>query len=185
MTEAAALDFFVGIDLAERFSAAVCIGTDGEPVFETLLDTGAAEKPARPAKHIEPMLRWWYEIIELLNHHAAERGIADASVLFVVENVHHRAVNYMPVARLQGSLLTMMCMAGVEPHLITAIEWQRYFGYSKKEHGTSKKWAKSISEEFGYEPGQTLPGTKLLAKPKTDLRDAYLLARWLREICNG
>ncbi len=132
------------------------------------------------------MLTWWYQIIEELQKAAAQRGYADAKVYFVVENVHHRAVNYMPVSRLQGALLTMMLMAGVEPVLLTAIEWQRYFGYKKKEHGDTKTWAKAVCVEMGYEPGCTMPeGTKLLAKPKTDLRDAYLLSQWLKESLGG
>jgi len=173
---------FVGIDLAARHSAALCIDEEATPVWESVFDAGPQEKPARPFIYMRPLWDWWLEIVGRL----AETDTAVEDVVFVVEDVYSHAMDDKPAVRLQGALLAYMALAGIESHLITAHTWQNYFGYSKKKHKDSKKWATRACEHLGYLPGSTLPpGTKILAKPKTDLRDAYLLAEWLRRQVAG
>lgn len=74
----------------------------------------------------------------------------------------------------------LMAQSDVETHLVTAHEWQLFFGYSKKEHKNSKTWAADQAQKRGYTPGVTKPGEKILAKPKTDLIDARMIAEWIR-----
>lgn len=169
---------FVGIDLAERHSAAVILDSKGAVLFESVLDTGPKEKPPNPFGKAEKLAEWWVALEE-----AACALDEPGGVVWVVEDIPPHMMDPKPVLKLQGALIGFMVLSQISAHLIRAIEWQQYFGYSKKEHGDSKKWATAQCEMRGYEPGQTLPGVKVLAKPKTDLRDAYLLAEWLRNIC--
>lgn len=167
---------FVGIDLAERFSAAVCIDSDGTVLHESLLDTGPKEKPPNPFAKARALAPWWVDLW-------SATGGSDTYV--VIEDIPPHLMDPKPVLKLQGGLLMCLVLEGIESHLIRAKDWQDYFGYSKKEHGDSKKWAAKMCADFGYVPGVTMPGVKVLAKPTTDLRDAYLLARWLRDACLG
>jgi hypothetical protein len=165
---------FVGIDLAERHSAAVAVNDAGTPIWESTFDAGPKEKPPRPFVHMQAAIQWWSEILG----HCLDHG--DFDIVWAVEHVHHHAIDSTPVLRLQGGLLMLMAMSEVETHLVTAHEWQNFFGYSKKLHNNSKTWAKEEALKRGYEPGMTLPGKKLLAKPKTDLIDARMIAEWIR-----
>lgn len=171
---------FVGIDLAERMSAVVAVDENGTPFYEATLDTGKKENVPNPfakAKLLHP----WVE--DMLAH----VGTKDEEAIFVIEDIAPHMMDPKPVLKLQGALIGFLTLHGIEAHLITAQVWQKDFGYvSKKQHGDSKKWAMAQCEARGYVAGQTLPpGTKILAKPKTDLRDAYLLAEWLRGVCLG
>ena len=132
---------FVGIDLAERHSAAVAVDEHGTPIWESTFDAGPKEKPARPFVHMNAAIQWWSEILSnCLNH-------GDFDIVWAVEHVHHHAIDSTPVLRLQGGLLMLMAQSGVETHLVTAHEWQLFFGYSKKLHNNSKTWAKDHAGE--------------------------------------
>lgn len=168
---------FVGIDLAERHSAAVIVNEHGTPIYETVLDTGPKENPPNPFAKSNKLAQWWVTLEGHAWHDLEE-------TIWVVEDIPPHMMDPKPVLKLQGSLIGYMVLSDITAHLIRAIEWQQHFGYSKKVHGDSKKWATAECEARGYTPGQTMePGTKILAKPKTDLRDAFLLAEWLRDIC--
>lgn len=170
---------FAGIDLAERHSAVVCLNEAGEPTYEATLDTGPKETPPNPFGKTRLLADWWLNLWE--NSSGLEETI------FVIEDVAPHMMDSKPVLKLQGALIAFMTLHGLEAHIITAKTWQHQFGYmSKKQNGDSKKWATALCDELGYVPGCTLPeGTKILAKPKTDLRDGYLLASWLRNQCLG
>lgn len=170
---------FVGIDLAERHSAAVVLHEDGTVLHETVLDTGPKKTPPDPFGKAVIMAHWWTELEAATYTDVDER-------IWVIEDIPPHMMDPKPVLKLQGALIGFMVVHEIEAHLIRAKEWQDFFGYKKKDHGDSKKWAAALCEERGYVPGMTLPeGTKVLAKPKTDLRDAYLLAEWLRYVCLG
>lgn len=171
---------FVGFDLAERHSAVVIVHEDGSVLYEATLDTGVKEDPPNPFAKAQLLWHWWVKV-----HDTAY--LTGEEAVWVCEDIAPHMMDPKPALKLQGSLIGYMTLAGVVAHLITAQTWQRHYGYiSKKQHGDTKKWATALCEEMGYVPGQTLPeGTKILAKAKTDLRDAYLLAMWLRQLCVG
>lgn len=171
---------FVAFDLAERHSAVVVVDEKGVPLFESTLDTGVKEKPPNPFAKATLLRGWWIQLTEFLES-------VDEDPIFVVEDIAPHMMDPKPALKLQGALIGYMVLENITAHLITAQTWQQSFGYvSKKQHGDTKKWATALSESMGYLPGQTLPeGTKILAKPKTDLRDAYLMAMWLRQLCVG
>lgn len=171
---------FVGIDLAERWSAAVCIDAEGTVLYESNLDTGPKENPPNPFAKALALAPWWMELWDNTG--------GQGETYWVVEDIPpHTMADPKPVLKLQGALIGYMVLSGIEMcHLIHAKIWQDFYGYSKKEFGDSKKWAALKCAEFGYTPGCSLPvDTKIKAKPLTDLRDAYLLARWLRDVCLG
>lgn len=173
---------FVGIDLAERHSAVVIVNEELRVLYEDTLDTGPKQKPPNPFVKTKALAPWWLRIIEWLEDTA---GVGE-EVVWVIEDVPPHMMDSKPVLKLQGSLIAFCVLHGVEAHLIPAKTWQDSFGYTKKEFGDSKKWATQVCDADGYSPGCTFDeGTKVLAKPKTDLRDSYLLAKWLRNLCLG
>ena len=171
---------FVGVDLAERHSAVVMVNEVGEVLYEATLDTGVKENPPNPFAKAKLLWEWWNRLQEKVEEF-------DGEVIFVVEDIAPHMMDPKPALKLQGALIGYMVLAEYVAHLITAQVWQQHFGYvSKKQTGDTKKWAQTLSEGMGYTPGMTLPeGTKILAKARTDLRDAYLLAMWLRQLCVG
>lgn len=174
---------YVGIDLAERHSAAVALTHDLDVVFERTIDTGKAEKQEHPWARFQKYREWSNELI-----FEAQR-IAPVEAMFVIEEPYPHAVNVAPSYRMQGAVITELQDAGVveqQVRIIKSKPWQDYFGYTKKEFGNSKAWAKLMVEGFGYVPGQTWvkedgSPMKTLAKQREDLSDAYMLARWLKE----
>lgn len=172
---------FVGIDLAERHSAVVVVDEAEKVRYEATLDTGVKQKPPNPFSKAKALWAWSKDLNEFLDSENPD------DVIFVVEDIAPHMMDPKPALKLQGALIGYMVQAGQEAHLITAQTWQQSFGYvSKKQTGDTKKWATALCEEFGYIPGVTLPeGTKILAKAKTDLRDAYLMAMWLKRLCVG
>ena len=164
---------FTGIDLASRHSAAVTVDEAGTVILESTLDTGPGEKPPNPFVKVRALAPWWVSL---------QSALAGYENYFVVEDIPpHGMVDPKPALRLQGALLSMMVLDDIECHVIHASVWQTYFGYSKKAHGNSKKWAEDLCTTLKYTPGMSWPeGTKTLAKQREDLRDGRCLAEWLR-----
>ena len=170
---------FVGFDLAERHSAVVVVDYAGTVLYEDTLDTGAKEDPPNPFAKSLRLLEWWDRLYSFLI-------VRDEEPIFVIEDIAPHMMDPKPALKLQGALIGFMAKEGLTAHIITAQTWQRHYGYvSKKQNGDTKKWATALCESMDYEPGSMLPGVKILAKAKTDLRDAYLLAMWLRQLCIG
>jgi hypothetical protein len=172
--------YFVGLDLAERHSAAVCLSSDLVVERESFIDSGPAQKQEHPWKRLAAYREWvgrlWAEV---------DRTACGEGIRVVIEEPYPHAVNVAPSYRMQGGILAELQDMGVTESQVTITKskpWQDHFGYTKKEFGNSKAWAKLMCDGFGYEPGETVTDRKVLAKPKEDLRDAYLLARWLKEI---
>lgn len=166
---------FVGIDLAERHSAAVVLDQHLTVVAEHTNDTGTVKKGDSPLPRIVKHREWLTDVLG--------GGILAETIYVVIEEPYPHAVNVAPSYRIQGSLLSDLLDYGIEPQRIRITKskpWQDYFGYTKAEFGNSKAWAALMVEGFGYVPGQTWE-KKTLAKQREDLNDAYLLARWLKE----
>jgi hypothetical protein len=166
---------YVGIDLAERHSAAVALDGDLNVVLERTIDSGKAEKQEHPWKRFRMYRDWTSEILADIDDEVGP-------FRFVIEEPYPHAVNVAPSYRMQGAVIAELQDWGVvesQVRIIKSKPWQDYFGYTKKEFGNSKAWAKLMVEGFGYEPGHTLE--KTLAKQREDLSDAYMLARWLKE----
>lgn len=176
---------FVGIDLAERYSAAVVLGQN-KVLYETTLDTGPKQKPPNPWVKAHSLAVWWNDLHEnVLKLQAEFSYFEDEQVVWVIEDVYPHAMDDKPVLKLQGNLIGYMVVSGIsEAHIITAKTWQDAYGYTKKAFGDSKKWATALCTQMGYEPGLLMEG-KVLAKPKTDLRDSFLLATWLKSQVMG
>lgn len=180
------LDYYVGVDLAERYSAAVGVDSAGNPIFEELGDFEAKSKPVHWPTHFEAVRVFWVRVANQLELHREMYGPEKPKVGFAVEdpliNAYSQKMMAAGLLTIRGSLLTMMWLSGVDPVLVKALDWQRHFGYdkeTKKQLGASaaKKWATQMCEELGFEPK-----LDTYAKQKTDLRDAFLIARWLREV---
>lgn len=161
---------FLFVDFAERYSAAILLGDDGEVMGEAICDFGTQSRP--PSEE---------EIIECLEkaEEWARTGTLNTLLKLadhvVIEDVNPFAVNPKPVLRSQGGFLRACALeSGTVPRLKTANVWQRYHGYKKKKGITSKGWAKEKAKELGYE-------AKLKGKAAVDLRDAYLGALWMKE----
>lgn len=168
---------YVGVDLAERHSATVVLTEDFDVALETHIDTGKAEKQEHPWERFQKYRIWSREFILHVG------AMAPVESMFVIEEPYPHAVNVAPSYRMQGAIIAELMDAGIVQYQVRITKskpWQDYFGYTKKEFGNAKAWAKLMCEGFDYSPGDTLD-TKTLAKPKEDLRDAYLLARWLKE----
>lgn len=165
---------YVGIDLAERHSAAVALADDLEVVIERTIDSGPAVKQEHPWKRIQTYLTWVSDLIVSL----------PPNLRLVIEEPYPHAVNVAPSYRIQGAIIAHLQELRLDESQVTITKskpWQDYFGYTKNEFGNSKSWAALMCDGFGYDlPGSTL-GRKTKAKEREDLRDAYLLARWLRE----
>lgn len=177
------MTIYVGIDLAERHSAAVALDDDLQVILERTIDTGKAEKQEHPW-HRFMLYRSWVKngILWQLQVETNGHAILQHNCRYVIEEPYPHAVNVAPSYRMQGAVIAEMQDAGIAEEQVRIIKskpWQDYFGYTKKEFGNSKAWAKLMVEGFGYVPGHTL--TKTLAKQREDLSDAYLLARWLKE----
>lgn len=164
---------FIGIDLAERHSAAVCVDENLNVVWETYLDAGEKEK-GNPFPQLHAITGWWWEILDALAKHA----IPVEETVVAVEKPFHHARNAESALVVLGGLLTLMAAYGWEAHLVTPKEWQVPMGL--KREFDPKRWATSECEDRGYEPGALIEG-RVLARPKCDLRDAYLLSCWLQE----
>ncbi len=170
----------VGIDLASRHSAAVGVDQDGTVFLESTFDSGPASKPPNPFAPARLLAGWWTE----LSTSAAE---ADDEVYWVIEDIPpHGMVNPKPALKLQGALIGFMVLHGIECHVIPAKTWQDYFGYTKKEFGNSKTWAKDLAVTLGYTaPAEWPSGVKTKAKEREDLTDARCLAEWLKIMVAG
>lgn len=166
---------YVGVDLAERFSAAVALGDAGEVCFEWSADFGKAAKPPDPRLHLQAVAAW-----------AAEMESVVAGATYGVEDIHPFAVNPKPALRVQGVFLHCMYAAGCQDvRLVKVSDWQRHHGYKKVKGTTSKGWAKAKCAELGYVPGQMMPDGGSGGKETVDLRDAFLIAEYLRRLDRG
>lgn len=169
---------FVGIDLAERMSAAVVIDHGGTVLYETCLDAGQQENPPNPFKNIDAVRDWLPKIEDWTSG-------PDSDDKWVVEVPHFHARNGEPALLVHGAMLSTMRDYGVKPEnvlRIRSMEWQNFFGYSKNEHGNTKVWAAEYADTYlKYAPGCTWePGTRMVKKMKEDLIDARVLAEYLR-----
>lgn len=160
--------FWLGIDLAERHSAAVLLDDKYQVRREWVVDVGAAEKPPRPEAHFEQLNKFWLNVLPAIN---------DRDVVVGMEDIHPFAVNPKPALRLQGALLFCMWSTGWSAGFVKVSDWQRHHGYRKQKGRTSKGWAKEMATELGYVPGEDLKGKQVV-----DTRDAYLIARYLRDL---
>lgn len=166
---------FVGIDLAERHSAALVLDENLSVLLERTIDSGKAEKQEHPWRRFAAYREWTYGIL-------GDLPDDPLGIRVVIEEPYPHAVNVAPSYRMQGAVIAELQDWGVvesQVRITKSKPWQDYFGYTKKEFGNSKAWAKLMCEGFGYVPGHTLE--KTLAKQREDLSDAYLLARWLKE----
>lgn len=174
MSTAAGL--FLGIDLAERYSAAVMLNEKAEVLFESVMDFGKAEKPPRPTPHLLLAEAWVNDLAKSAMVARAElTGYEGMWPRTGIEDVNPFAVNPKPAVRVQGvALKTWHDCTLQEAELVGALQWQKFFGYKKVKGRTSKGWAKEVAAGFGYEDGS-------VGKGNVDLRDAYLIARYLVE----
>lgn len=162
---------FVGVDLAERHSAAVAVDENDIPVAETFLDSGKSSDNEFDA--IRPLIGWWAGFYAGLP--------TDQEIIICVEKTYFHARNAAQAERVFGALLAVIVLQDLpDCHTITPLTWQKPLGYVKKEWPSTKHWAKALCEDLAYEPGELIEG-KVLAKPKEDLRDARLIAHWLRD----
>lgn len=162
---------FVGVDLAERYSAAVVRYQDYDPI-EIVTDFGPATKPLVWEKHSPQLTAFAAEIC-----HALDVAVVNGwPTTIAIEDVHHRAINSKPAIRMQGALLQALAERGFYARTLPVNDWQKHFGYKKVAGTSSKGWAKAKCVEMGYEPVSDVP-----AKPKTDLRDAYLISHYLED----
>lgn len=162
--------YYLGIDLASRWSAAVLLGpVEDEPLVECCWDFGPASKPPDPSKHFGPVSDFFYTMRRAWEDYTTEPVV-------VIEDVYHHAFNATAALRVQAPLHYLFWSHHIPVQLTPALTWQRYFGYKKEPGRTSKGWAKEQAAEFGYLPAN--PGG---GKGSVDLRDALLLTRWLRE----
>lgn len=171
---------YVGIDLAERHSAALILNDDLKVLFESTIDTGPTQKAENPYLRIAAYRAWWKT---LLNDGVRAYDDFPEAVHYCIEEPYPHAVKVGPAYRMQGALMAEMQADGITEECIRvtlAKPWQDYFGYTKKEFGNSKAWAELMCVGFGYVPGLLL-GSRSKVKQREDLRDAYLLARWLKE----
>lgn len=102
--------------------------------------------------------------------------LSPMSFIVAVEDVHPTAMNVKPVLRLQGAFLNILARRWIPWTLIEPKVWQPHFGYRKKEHHDSKKWAKMACAQLGFTPEETFK-----AREKSDICDAYLVARYIQE----
>lgn len=160
---------YVGVDLASRYSAAVALNSSFEVIAEAVGDFGPATKPPNPYVHFEFIKEFDRQL------HLMTQGLSSVDVIYV-EDVYPHAINAKPAMRAQGILLYNLWLRGApEAKLVLPLAWQRFFGYKKITGRTSKKWAKDLCLEFGYNP-------KNKGKTDVDLRDAYLIARYAVEM---
>lgn len=155
----------LGIDLAERHSAAVLLTGDG-PEVELALDAGPSSGPTLSRMHL--ITDWWAELYG---------SLVGREYFVVMEDIHPFAVNPKPALRLQGALMAAMAANDVEAMFVPASRWQKHFGYRKEKGRSSKGWAAEICQQFGYTPPEWARG-----KQVEDLRDAYLIARYAMEV---
>jgi hypothetical protein len=167
---------YVGIDLAPRHSATVITNDRGRVLYETSLDLGPQPKVPDTFSTSLRILEWWTEILLEVGKHQG------SSPLFAVESAYFHAFQGGPAIRLQGCLLGFMAADGFDAHQPTAATWQRAWGFSPKLHsGHSKQWAQELCESLSYDAGLELgTRTKVKARTRSDLRDAFLLSQWLR-----
>lgn len=80
---------------------------------------------------------------------------------------------------LQGRIMTLieqMELTGLL-HWVQPLRWMSHFGYEKKVHKSTAGFAKTITQEMGYDPPPEAKGKVL-----QDYRDAYLIARYSIEV---
>jgi hypothetical protein len=174
---------YVGIDLAERHSATVVINDAYQPVYENFIDSGLVAKKEHPWARFEKYRDYTAHLMTFLLAEPYTEGWHVRARLAIEEPYPH-AVNVAPAYRMQGAVIAEMQDYKVPEKCVVITKskpWQDYLGYTKAEFGNAKAWAKIMCEGFDYEPGALIEGRKVLAKPKEDLRDAYLMARWLKE----
>jgi hypothetical protein len=171
----------LGLDIAERHSAACLLDDAYNVVGEHVLDAGGREDPW-PLK-LQAVRIFIKDIIANLDESAA----ADYSnVICHIESVPPRAYTVRP-AQIQGAVMLALHVNGVvfdHGSFVTPGKWQSFFGYSRKKaqatqegrgKQTTKGWAKQKCLEFGFNPESS--GTQN-SKVKIDVRDAYLIARY-------
>jgi hypothetical protein len=159
-------DIILGIDLAERYSAAVLL--EGERIaVEATADFGPREAPW--VDKVSAVRKWWRPLGDYLIESAQD----GKSYEVIIEDVFpFRAAQPWHAFRVQGMLMTIIADDGISNiEMVKPRQWQAFYGYKKVEGRTTKGWAKSIAQEFGYDPD-----TK--GKATVDLRDAFLLARY-------
>lgn len=171
---------YLGVDLAERFSAACLVDSEARALRSWVCDFGAKQDPPNPRKHL-PLVEEWATTLTLdALHQAHIKGVHYVAVL--VEDVSHFMANPKPAIRAQAVLLNTFYKYFDDVELILPRQWQKHFSYSKKESGLSTKtWAKKTATEFGYMP----PVGMDKGKSAVDCRDAYLVARYHRDILAG
>jgi hypothetical protein len=159
-------DVILGIDLAERHSAAVILES-GVIVAEATADFGPRDQPW--AEKVAAVRRWWRP----LGDHLIE-GMQDGkSYEVIIEDVFpFTAAQPWHAFRVQGLLMTVIADDGISNiEMVKPRQWQLFYGYKKVVGRTTKGWAKEIAHGMGYDPD-----TK--GKATVDLRDAYLIARY-------
>jgi hypothetical protein len=171
---------YVGIDLAERHSAAVALDEKFNVLLERAIDSGPALKQEHPWRRFGLYRMWVRDLLGTLLD--TTDLVPQITGRYVIEEPYPHAVNVAPSYRMQGAVIAEMQDWGIgeeQVRITKSKPWQDHFGYTKREFGNSKAWAKLMAAGFEYEPGCTLEKTK--SKEREDLTDAYLLARWLRE----
>lgn len=160
------------IDLAQRHSAAVVMTSHGVRTWCGTVDVGPADAGLEARWGImEPFLaELSWNVATLLE----QGGLGSAGrTIVVIEDVHPRAVNSKPAVKLQA--LVAHRLRAREPRLILPNRWQRHLGYKKVKGRSSKGWAKEVCPELGYQDPEGLN-----AKQREDVRDATLIAHWVR-----
>jgi hypothetical protein len=171
---------YLGIDDAERHSAAALMDSDDNLLYYSFLDAGIAIKKEdggpRPQIHLMKMASWFRGLVKAVEQHG---DLSD--VILTVENIFPHAMNGIPAARMQGGILLMAALHGLDAELVLPGVWQKALGYSKKEHGKPKPWAAFHAELLGFQMPETQPdGSRMYAKQKEDLPDAFLINHWRR-----
>lgn len=177
---------YLGIDLAERHSAAVLSDESDRMLYYSFLDAGQAipkeDGGPLPQVHLRALARWWQGIVRFVREEHPEQALGE--IVCTVENIFPHAMNGIPAARMQGGLHLLALSSGIRTQLVLGNVWQNALGFSKKEHGDTKKWARWYAETFTpFEmPEAQMDGSRLYAKQKVDLPDAFLINHWRRTV---
>ena len=163
----------LGIDFAERASGAILLDIRGEVAKEWVLDLGPRDLSSEGITDKVFQLGRWVENV------ARFSALTGPTPKVLIEDVYPFAVNIKPVLRLQGALFARFVGIGWTVDIQEPKRWQPHFGYRKKEHGDSKKWAAQACEQLGYVPD---PKRWTTVKKRSDLCDAYLIARYAQEV---
>lgn len=167
----------LGVDLAQRYSAAVVLERSPlgrRVVHYSAIDVGPADDSS------------WYEKVSTIQAWAADLRnaikvsqsdtapdwafLGDCQVF--VEDVPPRVINAAPALRLQGAMLLSFANQALPlAHLTRPNIWQHDLGYTRQKGRTTKGWAKELVEIMGAEFLTT-------AKATVDVRDAFLIAHF-------